>query len=145
MIACATYNNVLYWLDETTSSFFCADAENNLLSFPNVTKRIEETIEWNFETPDLYDNDFRKKYISKIQIAVKGASDMTVKIYAQYKKRGAWYMLRELRALQREHCIIHVPVRRADFLRLRLEGTGKCEISGIQIDYSGGSEKVWQY
>lgn len=145
MIACATYNNVLYWLDETTSSFFCADAENNLLSFPNVTKRIEETIEWNFETPDLYDNDFRKKYISKIQIAVKGASDMTVKIYAQYKKRGAWYMLRELRALQREHCIIHVPVRRADFLRLRLEGRGKCEISGIQIDYSGGSEKVWQY
>ena len=106
---------------------------------------VENDFDWSFETPNLYEDDFGKKYISKIQFAVKAAEDAAATVYAQFKHGGAWFEIKRLHYLRRQHSLTGIPVRRADYLRLRVEGHGEMEISGIQIDFARGSDKVWQF
>ena len=138
---CMTYNNVLYWIDADTEALVCADQDNNLLD----SAEKEGEFDWCFETPDMYDNDFGKKYVSKLQISVKMSPISEAVIYAQFRHGSIWHELKRVFYTERRNELIHVPVRRADFLRLRVEGRGEIEVSGIQIDYARGSEKPWQF
>lgn len=142
MVDTVTYNNVLYFVD-AAGDLVCADEKNNI--FDEADPEVEEMIPWSFDTGNLYADDFGKKYISRIQLGIKADSGFKGAVYAQFENGGAWMKLRELHRLKREHSLIPVTVRRADFLKLRVKGEGKCQISGIQIEYAGGSSKVWQY
>ena len=143
MMCCATYNNVLYFADDT-GALHCCDEKHNLLE-DYVGKSTEADFDWSFETPDLYGDDFGKKYVSKIQFAFKAEDDTKATVYAQFTQDGAWYELKRLYYTKRQHSMVGIPVRRSDYLRLRVEGTGGIEISGIQIDYARGSDKIWRY
>lgn len=141
MTRCVTYNNVLYWFDENRK-FTCADAQNNLM--PD-SAQAESSFEWAMETPNLYDNDFGAKFISKIQLAIRAGEDTEATVYAQFRHEGAWHELKKLYFTEQRRSMTGIPVRRAAFLRLRIEGEGEMEISGIQIDFARGSEKGWQF
>lgn len=143
MVSCATYNNVLYFTDEE-GALYCCDENHNLLD-SYAQKEVEEAFDWSFETPNLYGDDFGKKYVSRIQFAVKAEDDTKAIVYAQFTHDGAWYELKRLYYTKRQHSMVGIPVRRSDYLRLRVEGTGGIEISGIQIDYARGSDKIWRY
>ena len=141
---CVTYNDLLYYVDDDEGTLVCVQGDYNLLlSYDRAA--AEPDFEWMFETPDLYADDFGKKYISKIQIALHADDNMEAVVYAQFRNGGAWRELRTLRQLEREHCLIHVHVRRSDYLKLRIEGKGEMRISGIQIDFARGTEKIWQF
>lgn len=138
MVDTVTYNNVLYYTN-SEGKLVCADKDNNLLGNQATT---ESGFEWSFETGNLYESDFGKKYISRIQLGIKSDTDMQAKVWAQYENGGAWVLLRELHYLRRRHSLIPVQLRRADYLKLRVKGAGMCQISGIQIEYSGGSYRL---
>ena len=142
MVSCATYNNVLYFTDEE-GALYCCDENHNLLD-SHEQKTVEEAFDWSFETPNLYGDDFGKKYVSRIQFSVKAEDDTKAIVYAQFTHDGAWYELKRLYYTRRQHSMVGMPVRRSDYLRLRVEGTGGVEISGIQIDYARGSDKIWR-
>ena len=142
MVSCATYNNVLYFTDEK-GALYCCDENHNLLD-SHERKTVEEAFDWSFETPNLYGDDFGKKYVSRIQFSVKAEDDTKAIVYAQFTHEGAWYELKRLYYTRRQHSMVGMPVRRSDYLRLRVEGTGGVEISGIQIDYARGSDKIWR-
>lgn len=137
MQCCVTYNNILYYIDGE-GAVRCVQARNNLLGGEE-----ESRFAWFFETPDLYGDDFGKKYISKIQIQLKAAEDMQAEVYAQFRREGAWVLLKRLHFEPRRHVTAPVPVRRSDYLRLRVEGSGEMEIGGLRIDFAGGSDKIW--
>ncbi len=141
MTRCVTYNNALYWFDKNLV-FTCADAQNNLM--PD-SAQAESSFEWAMETPNLYDNDFGAKFISKIQLAIRAGEDTEATVYAQFRYEGAWHELKKLYFTEQRRSMTGIPVRRAAFLRLRIEGEGEMEISGIQIDFARGSEKGWQF
>jgi len=137
MQCCVTYNNLLYYIDGE-GAVKCVQARNNLLDGEE-----ESRFAWFFETPDLYGDDFGKKYISKIQIQLRAAEDMQAEVYAQFRREGAWVLLKRLHFEPRRHVTAPVPVRRSDYLRLRVEGSGEMEIGGLRIDFAGGSDKIW--
>ena len=137
MQCCVTYNNILYYIDGE-GAVRCVQARNNLL-----VGEEESRFAWFFETPDLYGDDFGKKYISKLQIQLRAAEDMQAEVYAQFRREGAWVLLKRLHFEPRRHVTAPVPVRRSDYLRLRVEGSGEMEIGGLRIDFAGGSDKIW--
>lgn len=139
MQCCVTYNNLLYYIDGE-GSVKCAEPRNSLLN-----GETESRFAWFFETPDLYGDDFGKKYISKIQIQLQAAEDMQAEVYAQFKRDGAWVLLKRLHFEPRRHVTAPVPVRRSDYLRLRVEGSGEMVIGGLRIDFAGGSDKTWRF
>ncbi len=146
MLSTVTYNNVLYYVDGNTEALMCADRDHNILTdTAGISSEQEGKFDWNFETGNMYEEMFEKKYISRIQIALRTEEGTRARILAQFKNGGAWFLLRETGYLPRRVCQIPVSVRRADYLRLRVEGSGACLIKGIEIEFSGGSSKVWQY
>ena len=139
MIDTVSYNGKLYCVDGATKHLMCLEKDNNLIEELDGFEE-EGQFDWSCETGDLYDSDFNAKYISKIRIHADIEENGSFKVLAKFKDGGAWLTLRELEKSRRKPRTVDVAVRRSDFLRLRLEGTGQCRISGILIEYARGSE-----
>ena len=134
-----SYNSRLYYVDGAEKHLMCLEKDNNLIEGLDGFEE-EGQFDWSCETGDLYDSDFNAKYISKIRIHADIEESGSFKVLAKFKDGGAWMMLRELEKSRSKPRAVDIAVRRSDFLRLRLEGTGQCRISGILIEYARGSE-----
>ena len=138
MLSAVTYNNTLYYVDGDTGYIMCPDDNNNLISSDTEFEQ-EGMFDWNCETGDLYDSSFDTKYISRVGIGIKCEKQTEVKVKAQFEENGEWRVLRTIRYDRKNPQMIPVAVRRSDFLRIRLEGQGKCNIYGISVEYAQGS------
>ncbi len=142
MIDCTTYNGVLYWLDETRESIVCPDNTHNLLvDDTKYEYQQEDCFEWSAETGDLYDSEFNVKNIGKIRIGIKAEKGANVSLFVQYKDNGEWRKVSEMLYSEKKPRVFAVALRRAEYLRLKLVGTGQVEIYGIDIEHSRGSDK----
>lgn len=99
----------------------------------------EEDFEWYAETGDMYDSDFDTKYISRITIGIKPKANTSVRVLAKFRDNSEWSELYRIRYDEKRPRVIPVMLRRAEYLRLRIEGRGYCEIYGINITYQKGS------
>ncbi len=142
MIDCTTYNGVLYWLDETKENIMCPDkADNLLVDNTKYEYQQEDYFEWSAETGDLYDSEFNVKNIGKIRIGIKAEKGAKVSLFVQYKDNGEWRKVSEMLYSEKKPRVFAVALRRAEYLRLKLVGTGQVEIYGIDIEHSRGSDK----
>lgn len=142
MIDCTTYNGVLYWLDETKENIMCPDkADNLLVDNTKYEYQQEDCFEWSAETGDLYDSEFNVKNIGKIRIGIKAEKGAKVSLFVQYKDNGEWKKVSEMLYSEKKPRVFAVALRRAEYLRLKLAGTGQVEIYGIDIEHSRGSDK----
>lgn len=142
MIDCTTYNGVLYWLDETKENIICPDkADNLLVDNTKYEYQQEDCFEWSAETGDLYDSEFNVKNIGKIRIGIKAEKRAKVSLFVQYKDNGEWRKVSEMLYSEKKPRVFAVALRRAEYLRLKLVGTGQVEIYGIDIEHSRGSDK----
>lgn len=138
MISTVTYNNTMYYVDGNTGYIMCTDEDNNIISSESDFEK-EKEFDWKCETGDLYDSSFESKYISRISIGLKTDSETKLKVYAQFNDGGAFKELKTIRYDRKKPQMIPVAVRRSDYLRLRIEGKGQCNIYGIMIEYAQGS------
>lgn len=142
MIDCTTYNGVLYWLDYTKENIMCPDkADNLLVDNTKYEYQQEDCFEWSAETGDLYDSEFNVKNIGKIRIGIKAENGAKVSLFVQYKDNGEWRKVSEMLYSEKKPRVFAVALRRAEYLRLKLVGTGQVEIYGIDIEHSRGSDK----
>ena len=142
MIDCTTYNGVLYWLDETKENIMCPDkADNLLVDNTKYEYQQEDCFEWSAETGDLYDSELNVKNIGKIRIGIKAEKGAKVSLFVQYKDNGEWRKVSEMLYSEKKPRVFAVALRRAEYLRLKLVGTGQVEIYGIDIEHSRGSDK----
>ena len=142
MIDCTTYNGVLYWLDETKENIMCPDkADNLLVDNTKYEYQQEDYFEWSAETGDLYDSEFNVKNIGKIRIGIKAEKGAKVSLFVQYKDNGEWRKVSEMLYSEKKPRVFAVALRRAEYLRLKLVGTGQVEIYGIDMEHSRGSDK----
>lgn len=142
MIDCTTYNGVLYWLDEAKENIMSPDkADNLLVDNAKYEYQQEDCFEWSAETGDLYDSEFNVKNIGKIRIGIKAEKGAKVSLFVQYKDNGEWRKVSEMLYSEKKPRVFAVALRRAEYLRLKLVGTGQVEIYGIDIEHSKGSDK----
>lgn len=100
----------------------------------------EDFFSWFAETGDLYDSDFNTKFISKIRIGIKPDKSTRVRVLAKFRDGNDWTELYKIMYDEKRPRIIPVQLRKAEYLKLRIEGEGYCEIYGISITYQKGSE-----
>lgn len=136
--SCMNYNDILYMLDEEDGLLISPEDSDTLIE--NMTGYEKEgSFEWSCETGDMYDSNFNSKYISRLVFGVRAENDVRIRVLAQFEDGGAWRELGVLLYDEKKPREIPLAVRRSEFLRLRLEGEGQCEIYGIDIEYSQGS------
>ena len=132
------YNDILYMLDEEDGLLISPEDSNTLIESMTGYEK-EGSFEWSCETGDMYDSNFNSKYISRLIFGVRAENDVRIRVLAQFEDGGAWRELGVLLYDEKKPREIPLAVRRSEFLRLRLEGEGQCEIYGIDIEYSLGS------
>lgn len=137
-LSAETYNNILYYIDGNTNMLMCADKEHNLIEEMTGYEQ-ENEFDWYAQTGNLYNSEFAAKYISKLYILCKLDVNGYMNILAKFRDRGEWMPLKVIRNEIERPRQIQIAVRRADFLKIRLEGRGQCQISGILIEYSKGA------
>ena len=140
ILSTVTYNNTMYYVDGNTGYVMCPDNNHNLIDdFEDFES--ESHFDWHCETGDLYDSDFNTKYISRVAIGVQSEQHTKFRVLAQFEDGGNWTELRVIRYDNKKPHMIPIAVRRSEFLRLRIEGQGKCNIYGINIEFARGSDK----
>ena len=76
------------------------------------------------ETPD-------SKYLTKISIRLKPEPGATVRISVQYDSLGEWNQVGAIEAAYMKTAIIETQPRLFDHMRIRLDGTGGCQVFSI--------------
>lgn len=102
---------------------------------------IEEAVPWMVEFADFVDDDPNRKGFSKLQMRFWLEDSSTMKVMLQFDSDGVWHTVKELvgTGLKRSIYLPIVP-RRCDHYRLRLEGTGQCQIFSLAREFYVGSE-----
>lgn len=144
LISAVTYNDELYYIDGKSQMLMAMTDKANILD--NIALSDEDELQresqfgWMVQTGDLYDSDFDTKYISRIAIGVKPEPNTSVKVLAQYSDNGIWYEIGNILYDEKKPRVFPVVLRRAEYLKLRIVGTGRCSIYGIDITYAKGSD-----
>ena len=86
------------------------------------------------ETPD-------SKYLTKIAIRLKPEPGATVRISAQYDSLGEWNQVGAVEASYMKTAIIETQPRMFDHMRLRLDGTGGCQVFSITKTFEHAEDR----
>lgn len=140
ILAAATYNGKLYFSDSISKKANCADGSDNLISEYGDYEK-EDLIEWYAETGDLYGDTLFKKHITRIKLSIAAEEPVRIGIFAKFRVGGEWFELKKELLESDRLCVIPCAVRRSDYLRIKLEGQGRCRIAELGIEYSAGSDR----
>lgn len=101
-----------------------------------------EYVEWYAESGmiDLYMAE--KKYVSQIHIRMALAPQSTCRIRVQYDSSREWERAAELIGTKLTSFTIPLRMKRADHVRIRLEGTGEAHIYSLTKTFSAGSDRA---
>lgn len=107
------------------------------------TRYIEnstEDVKWYAESGmiDLYMAE--KKYVSQIHIRMALAPQSTCRIRVQYDSSREWEIVAELIGTKLTSFTIPLRLKRADHVRIRLEGAGEAHIYSLTKTFSAGSD-----
>ena len=103
----------------------------------------EDSVEWMFESGDLYDGSIDHKYISRLRIAMQIAQNTRIKIYLKYDNEDWKYICtKEYMYREKTKNTFNIPivVRRARRMKIKLVGKGDCYIQAIGKVIESGSE-----
>ncbi len=143
IVSAVTYNDILYYIDGLNGYLVSPEISENLIDSIVLSEsdelQREGRFEWFCETGDLYDSEFEAKYISRLQIGIKPHKGTEIRVLACFENGGELVELAHIRYREKMTRYIPIPVRRSEFLKLRIEGSGYAEIYGIGITYARGS------
>ncbi len=138
VLAFASYNNDLYFIDGSDNCIYSANG--NITDYSDANASLESPIAWEaisgaigLEYPD-------HKYVSKIQFRLSLPSGSTVKVFVSYDGASEWSEKYSLCAeTLRSYCIPVIP-RRCDTMKIKLSGTGKFFLYSMTKTIEQGSE-----
>ena len=102
---------------------------------------LEPDVEWRAEFADMVDNNPNRKGMTKFQIRLRLDPGAEVRVYIRYDSETEWQLVQSA-AYREKKSSYYLPIipRRVDHYRLKLEGTGQCEIYSLVRERSIGSE-----
>lgn len=101
----------------------------------------EGAVAWVAEFGDITLSSPDKKRITKLQLRMDMDESSSVTVKAQYDGETYWRTVSELTARKKRSVALPVIPRRADRLRLRIEGEGGCRISSLSIEAAANSDR----
>ena len=97
-----------------------------------------ETINWLYETNDLYENDTNRKAVGKILIRTEIAQGAELKIEIKYDN-GEWKTISTITAAAKTSYYLPLIPRRCDMYRLRFSGRGEVILHSLAREAIHGS------
>ncbi len=102
----------------------------------------EETVRSMAEFGDFTDGDANVKGTNKLQLRMELDAGAEVTVYAQFDSSGRWEKKGTLKASEKRSFVLPIIPRRADHMRLKLEGVGQWRLYALTREAYSGS---WKY
>lgn len=99
----------------------------------------EPDVEWFAEFADMTYGSPNQKGIGKMHIRFDLARDAEAKVEISYDN-GDWMLVREFRGNGKRSNVLPIIPHRCDHFRVRMRGTGICDIYSMAVQYYNGSE-----
>lgn len=132
--------------EDDTEVLYFAFLDNNLyyIDSEGYLKTIEgeddEVIRWEAETGDIIIS-LEKKYLSKINIRADLERGAFLDIFVKYDDEPNWVRLKTINAVKNRSYEIPVRPVRADHMKIKMAGTGRCRVYQMDRYYRMGSVK----
>lgn len=126
MLFTAYYENMLYYID----------SDGNLKS---IEGNDEDPIEWEAESGDII-LSYGKKYISRMSIRVEMEKRSFMDIFVKYDEEKTWERVKTIRAVNNRNYEVPIRPKRFDHMRVKMKGTGRCRVYGLEKQFEIGSE-----
>lgn len=145
----------------TMSELYFADANNHLCTVTGsgadmtiktpssdittlYSVESEGNIDWSMESGDLYFGSIDNKYISRLRVLFNIFKDTTINVYLRYDNDANWTHIisKQYKYASSDKNTHNLPIvsRRSRRLRIKITGTGDCDIQAIAMDIEQGSE-----
>jgi hypothetical protein len=82
------------------------------------------------------------RYVSRYDLRLALTEQTTVRVFIEYDSDGVWRHSGTVRLRRTGSAVIPIRPRRCDHFRLRLEGTGGCEVNSITKTVRDGGERI---
>ena len=103
--------------------------------------REEEELPFMVEFTDFTEEDPNKKGVSKLQIRIELEEDATARCWIRFDSIGEWKMVgEEMRGDVKRSYYLPITPTRCDHYRIRITGTGGCQIYSLTREAYSGSE-----
>ena len=123
-----TAKNVLYYIQEGEP----------LVGILAGGTAVEQRVKWYAETGLLDGGDGQQCYLRRITARLSMETGTAVRFLVQYDSRGPWQCLAGVTGRGAGTVSVPLRLRRADHLRLRIEGEGPALIYGLFLEQAGG-------
>lgn len=135
----AALNDELYFINESDS---CLYSVNGTLeeTYTDEHAALETNIRSYVVTGEIGLDDPDRKRVSKIQLRVLVEQGASIRVYVQYDNETAWDQKFEITDAEKNAYYIPIIPRRADTMRIKIEGSGQWQIYSIAKSVEDGSE-----
>ncbi len=135
----AAFGEELYFINEADS---CLYSVNGTLdeTYTDEQAVLEPNVQAYAITGDIGLDDPDRKRVSKIQLRVVVENGASIRVFVQYDNETEWDQRFEITAAEKNAYYIPIIPRRADTMRIKIEGTGQWRIYSIAKTVEDGSE-----
>ena len=134
-------NKEILSMCEYKGELYLCDDTRTMRTLNNTEIKNNNGGEWLLESGNLGANLDERKYISKVSLRVKTDPSAKINVYVQYDGDGVWRFVQTIASRNLSAVTFHLPIRRCDHFKIKMVGTGYCEIHSITKYIRQGSLK----
>lgn len=127
------FSDVLYGVKSNGETWALTDGGND------IGGELEEKVKWFVEFADMTFGSPYQKGVAKVHVRFDLDTDAEAKAEISYDG-GEWELIREFVGDRKRSNVLPVIPHRCDHFRIRLSGTGICDIYAMALQYYNGSE-----
>jgi hypothetical protein len=117
------------------NTLYCIGTDHKLYKFNSGA----EEIAWNLETEDFSVAVGEKQKISKIKVTAELAAGSSMTVSASYD-HAAYVDLQTVTTAEKKTFAVLVIPHRAEFVRIKVAGTGAAKIYGLELEFAMGGD-----
>lgn len=119
---------------------YCLEAGGRVLALLGTQGTVEGRVPFLAETGDLGLEDMEHKYLQRVELSLLLGEGTTLSVCVSYDSGATWELKGSLTGTSRRAVVLPIRPRRCHHLRLRLRGTGDCQVYALCGVYEKGSD-----
>jgi hypothetical protein len=130
----------LYFVNAETKMLTSVLGTTDLYKSPTEESKLEPPVKWTLETGDWNMDSPDQAYINKVVMRVFLAENAFYDVYVMYESSGEWELVRRVEQQRKRSSNYPLRIKRADHMKLKIEGEGYAKIYSMSKQTEYGSE-----
>lgn len=133
-------NTEVQFFEKVDDELYFVDSENRLVTEFGSSGTTENIFDWLIETSEFGYNYSEKKYIKSLSVRLSLDLGAFANIYIKYDNED-WEYVSTVNGPGMKSERIYIPIQRCDRFKIKISGSGQCQLYSITKKFNLGSDK----